>query len=222
MLKHTMILWVVFFLTLSVFSLACKDEGGTNLANFEQEEFDTALDEDESDSALNEEESDTALNAIVIFKIDTAVSGDFGTTHQTDCESAKSALELGGDNVKPFISNGLANEIKDIAGVPQTGVPVVSVAKTQLKADWSSLWTDDTLDVSLFTAGVLPNSTDSWWSGTYNNGQTGGGGANNCNGWTVTGANGQSGIANLTTQGWIWNGTDSCSNTNYRLCVAWD
>jgi len=159
---------------------------------------------------------------ITIFRINTPVTGGFGATHLADCESAKSAEGIPGTSVKPFISIGLTSEIKDIPGIPQTGVEVFSSSGTRLKQNWSLLWTENSIDVSLFAASVLPSSTDSWWSGTYNNGQTGGGGANDCSDWTADATiTGEYGDANFADSTWIWVGTVTCDLPKYRLCVAW-
>jgi Big-like domain-containing protein len=163
------------------------------------------------------------IDAIVIFRIDTPVNGGFGATHQTDCESAKSTQGIPGANVKPFISIGGDSEIKNIPGIPLTGVEVISTTGIQLKPDWNSLWATTSIDYTLFSANILPSSTDRWWSGSYSNGTTSGGGAADCTDWTVdtNATTGVTGNSNDTGTTWIQGPNSTCDQLHYRLCVAW-
>ena len=162
---------------------------------------------------------------IVIFKIDTPSNGNFASSHDSDCQGAKTANNIGGANVAPFISND-STDMEDVG--PGSGKKVVSKNGSQISSDWgngSSNLFQGTQDATWYDAGVLDDPSDKWWSGSNSNGTKHFYRCNNGGAWTddSNAYQGVVGVADDTASGRAIDDSSypTCNNVYYKLCVAW-
>ncbi len=145
------------------------------------------------------------------------------------CIKARDSIgsSLPSKNVHAFISVESGDAIADMPskyGVPtdrQIRIPNGSITLAANWADLLSIGSGTSLGASLKAAGVLPDSTSWWWSGSNGDGTL----DSNCTGWTLGagGAYGTYGNPEKTNEvEWIKVNDRECQNMTYILCISWN
>lgn len=125
-------------------------------------------------------------------------------------------------NVRAFLSIDAVDQIADFPtnfGVP-AGVAVKGPPGTVIADDWADLL-DNSIDIDLFSAGVLSASDDKWWSGSSSDGSVA---VDTCSGFTygdTASQSGVTGIGNASDGYWIYNELSTCSGNRFLLCIGW-
>ena len=169
-----------------------------------------------------------AISGIMIYReSDIQRTGNLGGRAGADalCESSL-YKPTGTTRVKAFLSIDASDDLAQFETLFQfSGTKTInSLNLTEMATNWTDLFDSpdpNNIITSMFDAGVLDQTSDQWWSGSYD----WGGASDNCSSFFIesNGVSGRYGTANSITGNWIDSmgaADENCDFTRYVLCVA--
>jgi len=151
--------------------------------------------------------------------------GNLGGRSGADTICANSLNKpAGASNVHAFLSiDNVDDEMRDMQnsyGYPTDFAIYSPDGMVKIADDWADLM-DTTIDTTLYSAGVLPNSSV-WWSGSNQDGSWGNS-FGNCSGFSTAASGGpQSHCGDSTGSDWRWLAgyVENCDGAYYVVCIC--